>query len=358
MIRFSRLMSGLLALALLLISVQVHAGTGTRRGTAGATELLIPVSARGIALNGAYIAGFNGVEAIYWNPAGLAATQNNAQVMLSHMSYIADMGINYGAAAARFGSVGHFAVSFKSLDFGSEIVETTIENPDGTGRTFSPTYFVAGLTFSRQMTDRIHFGTTGKIVSERVLNAGATGFAMDFGLQYATGLRGFQLGITLRNFGPRMKFSGPELEKRVQLPGTEEGARQENLIVPATNFELPSTFELGFSYAMPAGENNALTLMGMFQNNSFSYDGFNLAAEFEFNKLLFLRGSYSIANREDAEGKGDGFASSNEDYLFGPALGAGINLKLGEDISMIVDYAYRSAEFFDANNVFTFTFGF
>jgi len=358
MMRHVRLLSGLLAVSLFLISLQAFAGTGRRRGTAGASELLIPVGSRGIALNGAFTSGFSGLEAIYYNPAGLSASKNSAEAMLSRMNYIADIGINYGAVSGRFGSLGHFGVSLKSLDFGEEIVETTVENPDGTGRTFTPTFFTLGFTFSRQMTDRIFFGTTAKIISERFLNAGATGLGLDFGLQYATGVKGFKLGLSLRNFGPRMKLDGPDLEYRVQIPGTESGSRQENLRAQAAAFELPSTFELGASYALEMGEKSSLVVMGMFQNNSFSYDSYNVAAEYNLNNLLFLRGSYSLAQREGITGKSDSFTSGSEDYLFGPAMGAGVNLNLSSNIVMHLDYAYRTAEFFDGNQVFTISFGF
>ncbi|MDZ7302761.1 MAG: PorV/PorQ family protein, partial [candidate division KSB1 bacterium] len=326
--------------------------------TAGASELLIPVGSRGIALNGAYTSGFTGVDAIYWNPAGLAGTGQSAEAMISHMTYIADMGINYGVVAAKFGAVGYFGVSLKSLDFGDAIVETTVENPDGTGRTFSPTYFTLGLTFSRQMTDRILFGTTGKIISERFLDAGATGVAFDFGLQYATGVKGFKLGVALRNFGPRMRISGTSMEYKVQIPGTESGSRTENLRIATSNFELPSTFELGASYVLDIAENNSVTVMGMFQNNSFSFDAYNLAAEYSFNNKFFLRGSYALAFREGLRNKSDGFTSGSEDFLFGPALGAGFNLGLGQNVTMKLDYAYRTTEFFDDSQVFTVTFGF
>jgi hypothetical protein len=358
MTRHLRLLGGLLALALFFTSVDAFAGTGRRRGTAGASELLIPVGSRGTALNGAFTSGFTGVEAIYWNPAGLAASTHAAEAMISHMTYIADMSLNYAAVAGRLGSVGTVGISIKSLDFGEEIVETTVENPDGTGRKFSPSYFILGLTYSRQMTDRINFGTTVKLVSEKVMNASASGFGFDFGLQYATGVKGFKIGIALRNFGPSMQFGGPELEKKVQIPGTEAGSRQENLGITTAPFELPSTFELGASYAMEVGEKSSITVMGMFQNNSFSFDGYNLAAEYDFDGTVFLRGSYSLAQREGIEGKSEGFTSSDEDYLFGPAFGGGVKLNLGQNILMRLDYAYRMAEFFDNNQLFTLTFGF
>ena len=55
----------------LLMMAEVFASGGKRNGTAGAQELLIPVSARGLAFSGSYVSGISGVDAIYYNPAGL-----------------------------------------------------------------------------------------------------------------------------------------------------------------------------------------------------------------------------------------------------------------------------------------------
>ena len=49
------------------------AGNKDKIAGAGAQELLIPVGSRGIAVGGAFNAIVTGNEAIFWNPAGLAA---------------------------------------------------------------------------------------------------------------------------------------------------------------------------------------------------------------------------------------------------------------------------------------------
>ena len=325
---------------ILLINLELFAGTGRRRGTAGAPELLIPVGSIGTALNGSYISGIKGIEAIYWNPAGLAVSNHTAEAMISHQNYLADLSVNYGAVTAKLGNVGIFGLSIKTLDFGEEIVETTVENPDGTGRTFTPSFITFGLTYARSMTNRITFGTNMKVISEEIISANATGFAFDFGLQYALG--GLKLGVVLKNYGPRMKFTGPKFEHEVQIPGTESGTRVESLRIETASFELPSQFELGASYTLNMNDKNSLTIMSAFHNNSFSFDSYNFGAEYSFNDRIYLRGSYSFANREGFEDKDDGFISSNEDYLFGPALGAGIKLNFNGTVVMNLDYAYRT----------------
>jgi len=94
----------LLALVVLAAAPAWGAADG-RKGTSGATELLIPVGARGTALSGTAAGDATGLEAIFWNPAGLA-TVEGTEVMFTHTSYIADMKVNYAAAATRVGSIG------------------------------------------------------------------------------------------------------------------------------------------------------------------------------------------------------------------------------------------------------------
>ena len=82
-------------LALVLTSTQAFAGGGNKEGTAAADQLLIPVGARGIALGSAYTAGLTGVEAIYFNPAGLSGMNHGVEVLFSQMNGLDNDGISY-----------------------------------------------------------------------------------------------------------------------------------------------------------------------------------------------------------------------------------------------------------------------
>lgn len=336
----------LVLFSLVFFAAQAEAGSEKRRGTAGAMELLIPVGSRGTALGGSFNASITGCEAIFWNPAGLAVSTAKAEVMASHFEYIAGINVEYAAAASKF-DIGTIAISVKSLDFG-DIPITTEASPEGTGQTFSPTFITVGLTYSKQMTDRIAFGTTAKIVSESIQNVSASGIAFDFGIQYIAGGTGLRLGIALKNIGPNMKFGGADLETRVPPAGTEPGTRNSNLRTPLAAFELPSTLELGLSYDMPMGENNAVTIGGNFTNHNFGFDTYGLSAEYGYNKWVFLRGGFVTGfNPGNSE-----FVSSDEEFLFGPSFGAGVNLNVGS-FNVLFDYAYRSTKFFDDNQWFT-----
>lgn len=324
----------------------VVAGPGNRTGTGGAAQLLVPVGARDLAMGGSTISTTRGIESLFWNPAGVARTDRSANVIFSHMSYIADIGVEYGAVSGKFGDLGTFALSVKSLSVG-EIPVTTTENPDGTGQNYSPQFFTAGLTYSRMLSDRISVGVTTNFISERLSDVSASGVAFNVGVIYdnLADFRGLSLGVVVKNIGPQMRFDGPALYQ----VGTVDNQNRppQYLKVDTAPFELPASIEIGLGYRSTMSENADLLLSGAFQSNNFSEDEYRLGAEVSINKMFFLRGGSSFApdTPDDSE------------YIYGFTLGAGIQYNLG-DADIAVDYAFRDAEFFSGNHVFAVRLGF
>ncbi len=341
----------LLILSLVFAVSQAEAGNKKRIGTAGALELLIPVGSRGTALGGSFNASITGVEAIHWNPAGLARTDAGAQIMASHFAYFAGIDVEYVAAAAKFGDIGTFGISVKVISFG-DIAVTTEAAPEGTGQTFSPDFITIGASYSKAMTDRISFGFNTKIISEKILNDTASGIAFDFGLQYSAA-SGVKLGVVLKNIGGNMKFDGNDAETRVAVAGSEPGTRDRPLRIPLEPFELPSTLEIGVSYDYKMSETNSLVIAGNFTNHNFGLDQYTFAGEYNYKDMIFLRGAYALAYDSES----NSLISGDEDFIFGPSLGAGVNFNLGE-FDLNVDYAYQTTKFFDDNQWFTLTLNF
>ncbi|MDQ7054348.1 MAG: PorV/PorQ family protein [candidate division KSB1 bacterium] len=350
MSKFKNIISFLVFASVVVAAVHVEAGNPKRRGTSGAQELLIPVGSRGTAMGGAVVSSTSGIDAIFWNPAGLAGIDAGAQLMASNLQYIADISVNYAAVAGNFRGVGWFGFSIKTLDFG-EIPVTTEDNPDGTGATFSPTFLTLGVTYARAMTDRILFGATVKVVSEEITRERATGVAFDFGLQYSTGPGGLRLGVALKNLGGNMKFDGPDLEEKVNIPGQRVGSQVRNLRVPLNPFELPTTLELGVSYEWKVNETNSLTFSGSFLNDNFGLDLYSGGVEYNMNNMVFLRGGFAAAyDVEQAT-----FQTQSEEFLFGPSFGAGVQYEITSGIKLAIDYAYRTTQYFDNNQWLTLT---
>ena len=102
-----------------------------RKHTNGAFELQIPVGPRGTALGGTVGSDATGVEALFYNPAGVGLTQGT-EALFTHTQYFADMKLNYAAIAAKMGNFGVLGFSAKVLSIGDVIV-TTEDAPEGTG---------------------------------------------------------------------------------------------------------------------------------------------------------------------------------------------------------------------------------
>jgi hypothetical protein len=325
---------------------QAFAGAGNRAGTNGASELLIPVGTRDIALGGSAISASTGVEAIFWNPAGTAHMKNSADLYFSHMSYFADIGVSYGAVSASIEGFGVLSVAIKSLAI-DEIPVTTTRDPDGTGQSFKPQYFTVGLVYGRQLSDRIAVGLTGNLISERLGDVSATGVSFDIGLVYENlaSVNGLSFGIAVKNIGPQMTFDGSGLLQTASVAGQHRPATLYE--VQAASFELPSSINFGVGYKHQLNDMVALQGSTAFQSNNFTDDEYRFGLEASYQDLLFLRGGYNFAQKETEE----------REYLFGPTFGVGIHSALG-NTEISVDYAYRSMKVFEGNHVFSVRLGF
>lgn len=312
----------------------------SQEGSAGAQELLLPVGARSLGMNGAYIAGVSGIEAAYYNPAGLNTPSENINAMFSYMSYIADIGMTYAAVSSSFGDWGAFALSLKSLDLG-DIPITTTRDPYGTGEFFSPALLVAGFTYSRNFSENLYAGLNTNIVYEKIIGTSASGVSFDFGFQYKNlgEINGFNLGAVLRNLGPQMKYDGSDL---LRTAGDTSGYGERRIYkIDAAGFDLPMQFEAGLSYERNFETKYNFLVAASYFNSSYLVDELKFAGEFNFDDLFFVRGGYFVTTE-----------SSNDDRnLFGPTFGVGLNWNTFFDVS--VDYAYRYARLFDANHLFT-----
>jgi len=322
----------------------IYAGGGRRNGTGGASELLIPVGVRGISMGNANSATSYGIESIYWNPAGLSQTDNSVEAMFSYMSHIADIGINYGAVSANIGSLGTVALSLKVLSIG-EIAITTSDNPDGTGQFFTPTFLTAGLTYSKNLSDRISVGLTANLITERLAQVSANGFAFDIGIMYENlgNIDGLNFAVVMKNLGPQMTYDGAGLYTNATV--SDFNRPSQFYKIEAASFELPSTLEFGFGYKKNINASNSLLLSTSYQNSNFYGDEYKIGGEYVFNNLLALRVGYTLIPKDQII-----------ENIFGITAGAGINYDMG-GTQIKFDYAYRQMDIFNPNHVFSVGLG-
>jgi hypothetical protein len=150
----------LLLLTFLGASKVVFAGNPDRQGEAGAYELLLNPWARSAGLNLMNTAMVTGVEATFHNVAGLSRI-NNTEFGLTHSIYLqgTGLGINSLALATKMGSSGALGINLTALSFGKIPVTTTGE-PEGTGATYSPTFFNLGISYAKTFENKVSVGLT------------------------------------------------------------------------------------------------------------------------------------------------------------------------------------------------------
>lgn len=331
---------------LLMIVPSFIQAQDARNGSAAASYLLIPQGVRYLSGGGA-AANVDGIESVFWNPAGLVTTEKPINAMFSRRSYIADININFAGASINWEGFGSMAITLRSFDIGT-IPVTTVFSPDGTGELFEPNVFVLGATYSRLLTDRTSIGFNLNYLSESFVGVAATGTAFDIGIQYTSFLNvdNLSLGVVLKNFGSSMRFDGSKLWKQAQANDTDRIVTWYK--VGAAEFDLPATIDLATSYRIDVGEENSLDVGVTFQNNQSAQDEYKFNVAYSLSDLLVLRGSFLTS---DSPGELENIFAS---FSFGGSL----NLESFTGANVIIDYGYIDTEFFDANQVFSLRFAF
>jgi Type IX secretion system protein PorV len=322
-----------------MVSSVVLAGNPDRQGEAGANQLLINPWARCAGLHETNTSSIVGAEAMYLNVAGLSRVKKT-QIQIGHTRYIADININALGFAQKMGKGGAFGVSLVAMDLG-DFDYTTEDVPEGSGATFSPSYFNMGLSYSHLFSNKVSVGITAKIVSESVTNVSAKAFALDAGVQYVTGADdNFKFGISLRNVGNKMRFAGEGLSKQLPNPGPTYQYNN-TYYERSAAYELPSQLNIGASYDWLLGKTNKLTLVGNFTSNAFSRDQLGAGLEFTAGKTFALRLGYKHELDPSV-----GNVQATIDNGLSAGFSVSLPVRKDSDTRIGLDYGYRQTAIF------------
>lgn len=322
----------------LMASLVLTAGNPDRQGEAGANQLLINPWARTAGLHTMNTASVTGAEAVYQNVAGLSRI-NKTQVQFSHTRYLvgADLNLNAIGLAQKVGKNGALGISMVAFDLG-DFYLTTEDTPEGSNSTFSPSFFNLGVSYSHLFENKVSVGFTTKLVSESIANVSASALSIDAGVQYVTGENdAFKFGISLRNIGNRMRFTGDGLNRQLPAPNPTF-AYQLTFYDRSAAYELPTQLNIGASYDFLIGTGaHRITPMLNFTSNAFSRDQAGVGLEYAMNNMLFFRAAYKHE-----------FDTTREslDATLDNGLAAGFTVALpvrrDSDTRIALDYAYRS----------------
>ncbi len=325
-----------LTILVLGFSNTAFAGNKDRSGQAGATELLINPWASTAGWGNAGMSSVHGVEAMWSNVAGITAT-NSLDLNFSYINWLNGSGVNsysFGFLARISESVvaGLYVMSFNP----GEIERTTTLNPDMTLGTFKPNLMNINIAVAKSFSNSIHAGFVLKIISESIADMTGTGVALDAGIQYVTGITdNIHFGITLKNIGPTVTFSGDGLVFKSQ-PDSFLGSDL-TVIHRADQFELPTQLSIAAAYDFNFTNGCRLTAAGNFTSNSFSKDQVALGLEASYKEYLIIRGGYLLENGIWGDIETEQCTNVNN----GLSLGASVQAPLSDKMRVSVDYSYQ-----------------
>ena len=316
-------------------------GQNSRMGSASSTQLLVVPSAKHLSGGGA-AATATGMDATFWNPAGLAMSENSIDAIFSNRQYFADIDNSFFGVATDIGEY-KMGVTVRSFNMG-DINETTVFYPDGTGQVFTPNFSILGGTIAKKLSENTSVGMNVNYIREGFGRVTASGTAFDLGVQYKglLGRENLDVGFTLKNFGSPVKYDGPGLG--VFAEPSDADRPSEYYKLDAAAFDLPFTFDMAVSYKVAGADVGAT-----YTSNYYSTDELKLTVGYQFEGLgsvgVGLQSSGAAQEIDDADG--DWYTNPAD----GVSFGASVDMSRFVGMNMSVDYSMLPMGDFGTNSV-------
>ncbi|MGI9192404.1 MAG: PorV/PorQ family protein [Chitinophagaceae bacterium] len=334
----------LTALAL-MISASVFAGNKDRSGQAGAGELLMNPWGRSSGMFGLNGAQVSGIEAMKINIAGLSKTPKT-EFGVAHTRYLSGSGTSISnlGVAHNLGEIGVLGVNIMSMNFG-EIPITTENSPEGGLGMFKPSFLNISVGLGHTFSKNMSAGINMTYVNEAISNIRASAVGFDAGIQYTNGKKdNLHLGITLRNVGTNLRFTGDGFS----FNGTSPDFGKQITVQSRTDkFQLPSQLNIAGAYDFYLDQptstdekeiekfvsKHRLTPMLSFISNSFSSDWIGLGAEYAFKETFMARVAYRYESN---------IFSAEKSTTFYTGVSAGVTFQTNVgDNKLAFDYSFR-----------------
>jgi len=336
--------TSIFTLALLLSGTPVFAQKITKVGTAAAAFLRIPAGAKAIAMGSAFTAVADDGSAIFWNPGNITTIKQ--PVLMAHYSPWLP-GLEYGFISCTLPLNQNGALGINVISLGTDDMEvTTVDDPMGTGETYTAGSNAVGFSYGRRLTDRFSIGTDLKIVQERIYHCSATGFACDIGTMFITPFRDIRLGVSISNIGTDLRMNGEDLNTYADIDPSQDGNNDEIVSQLKTDYySLPVTLRIGLAWDWKLSKGTILTMACDGVNPSDNAQSMDLGFDLRmFRGLMSLRGGFNELFLKDREK--------------GLTLGAGLAIPVVKDFSTVISYAFQEFKHLDPVNHFTIEIAF
>ncbi|MBC8216279.1 MAG: PorV/PorQ family protein [Candidatus Marinimicrobia bacterium] len=310
-----------------------------RYGTTTANFLEIGIGSAPSAMGEAYVAVANDLSSIYWNPAGLASFRGTA-VQFMIQPWVIDINTLFFAGAMSIPRIGTIGFGLTQVGYGDMDV-TTLDYQDGTGEKFTANELAFSLSYSRRIVSWFSFGSSAKLVQSNIWHSSAHAFALDLGVMINTQFfsvtrnrkDGLVIGMSISNYGTRMKYDGIDLYQPIDISEYEEG----NYGDVAGQFrpqewELPLLFRIGISVKPIVTKNTNLIFAVDANHPNNNTESLNIGVAYEMR----FPGKATVTFR------GGQKAIFMDQPQFGITGGLGVKLYFLKNQSLTVDYAYKT----------------
>ncbi|NOZ74753.1 MAG: PorV/PorQ family protein [FCB group bacterium] len=304
-------------------------------GSTAATFLEIGVGARARGVGDAFVSVANDVSALYWNPAGITALEK-PEAQFYHSPWIAGIRFNFAGAVIPLNQYGSLGLFYTGVGMDDEPVRT-IFYPEGTGEYYQASSLSFGLTYSRRLTDHFSFGVTVKHIQEQIWHMTATSTALDVGTLFRSRNRGFRLGMSISNFGNKMKLEGRDTQQKVDIDEQKAGNNDRiDAHLDTWAWQLPLLMRVGLSKDIQIGKTQKIVVAvdAVHPNDNTEY--VNAGAEYWLGKMLVIRAGQNNLLLKDRQS--------------GWTFGFGLRTNFYGRANIALDYAARSMGVFEIIN--------
>ncbi len=323
---------------LTLMFKPISAQNPTRVGTTVANFLEIGYGTAGSGMGDAYVSMVNDLSSIYWNPAGLA-NLNRHEAMFIHQPWIHDTKSNMVGVGIVLPRIGTLAVSMIGMDYG-EMEVTTMEDQEGTGEIFFSSDKVFIFSFGRKLATWFSTGASVKYITSKIWHTNASSVAGDFGVLINTPFfsptgkieQGLTIGMSISNYGTRMKYDGMDLMNPIDILPDEAGnyGYVEGQF-RTQEWELPLIFRIGTSVNLIYNDFHQFTVTGDALHPNNNGESVNIGVQYVLKMpsvgKIYLRSGYKALFMDNSE--------------YGPSFGFGVTTHMLYNTGISFEYAYR-----------------
>lgn len=305
--------------------------------------LQIGVGADALARGNAIIAGVEGSNALYWNPAAISTNKTKFDISGMHSDYFAGL-TKYDFIGFSTKIDDKTALGLSFIRFGVDNIPNTTQLIDKEGNIdfdritlFSAADYAFNFSYAKKLAIKgLSVGGTAKIIHRKVGDmAKSWGFGLDFSALYSTNEK-LKFGVLLRDATSTFNAWSFSLDQKTKDVFTSTGN-----VLPSNGLELTLPRVLiGTQYKQPFGSKGNylsgeidfdITTDGkrnvLISGKPFSINP-NAGLEFGFRNLVFIRSG--IQNFQYVLNE-----SSKKELSFQPSIGLGILFQ-----AIRLDYAF------------------